>query len=345
MTILDTTVRDGSYYVDFKFSSQDVSEMVARISKLGFQYIEIGHGKGLNASSLTNGLAMQTDEEYMNAARATRNNSKLGFFCIPEIARLEDVKLASTNGIDFLRIGQNSDDINSVKKYVIKAKEEGLEVMVNFMKTYLITPEIFLEKVKQVKEWGADCVYVVDSSGGMLPDQIADYYKAVHDEVDIKIGLHCHDNLGLAVSNSLFAYEMGYDFIDTTMQGVGRSVGNTMAEKFIMTLEKKGINTGFDIPRLLEYGYYINEQIIGRDAISPLDLICGFADFHSSYLKEIYRCSVEKSVDPLRLILKYSEYDKKEVEYDKLCFIAEQLPTDKEKNPYDFRKYFKSIYQ
>ena len=345
MTILDATVRDGSYYVDFKFSNEDVSEIVSRISKLGFKYIEIGHGKGLNASSLKNGLSMQTDEEYMQAARLGCNGSKLGCFCIPGIARLEDIKTAASNGMKFLRIGQNADDIDSVKKYVLKAKEEGLEVMVNFMKTYLISPKTFVENVKLVKEWGADCVYVVDSSGGMLPDQIVDYYKYVRSEVDIKIGLHCHDNLGLAVSNSLLAYELGYDFIDTTLQGVGRSVGNAMAEKVIMALEKKGIDTGFDIPQLLEYGYYVNEQIIGRRAVSPLDLMCGFADFHSSYLKEIYRCSIEKRVDPLRLILKYREYDKKNLDYEKLCFVAEQLPIDNDKNPYDFRKYFKSIYQ
>ena len=81
MTILDATVRDGSYYVDFKFSNEDVSEIVSRISKLGFKYIEIGHGKGLNASSLKNGLSMQTDEEYMQAARLGCNGSKLGCRC------------------------------------------------------------------------------------------------------------------------------------------------------------------------------------------------------------------------------------------------------------------------
>ncbi len=345
MTLLDATVRDGSYYVDFKFSSEDVSEIVGRVAKLGFKYIEIGHGKGLNANSLKHGLAMQTDEEYMNAAKLVCKESKLGCFCIPEIARLDDIKKAASNGMNFLRIGQNADDIESVKEYVVKSKEEGLEVMVNFMKTYLISPKEFSKKAKLVKEWGADCVYVVDSSGGMLPNQIVDYYKYVRDETDIKIGLHCHDNLGLAVSNSLLAYELGYDFIDTTLQGVGRSVGNAMAEKVIMSLKKMGVDMGFDIPRLLEYGYYVNEQIIGRDAISPLDLMCGFSDFHSSFLKEIYRCSIEKKVDPLRLILKYSEQDKKNIDYKKLCLIAEQLPVDNDKNPYDFRKYFKSIYR
>ena len=79
MKILDTTVRDGSYCVDFKFSKDDVSEIVRRLDSLGYEYIEIGHGKGLNASSYENGISLQTDTEYMEAANATRKNAKLGY--------------------------------------------------------------------------------------------------------------------------------------------------------------------------------------------------------------------------------------------------------------------------
>lgn len=345
MKILDTTVRDGSYCVDFKFSKDDVSEIVRRLDSLGYEYIEIGHGKGLNASSYENGISLQTDTEYMEAANATRKNAKLGFFCIPGIARLEDLSIAVNNGIQFVRIGQNADEMESVKEYVLKAKELGLEVMVNFMKTYIISPEKFARDAKMVGDWGADCVYVVDSSGGMLPEQVLSYYKQARLKTNIKLGIHCHNNMGLAVYNSLVAYDCGYDFIDTTLQGVGRSVGNTMAESFIMALEKRGLDMGFDIPRLLEYGYYVNNKIIGRPAVNPLDLMCGFADFHSSHLKDIYRCCLEKKVDPLRLILKYCQYDKKGMDYQKLCAVAEELPIDNDENPYDFRKYFESIYR
>lgn len=345
MKLLDTTVRDGSYCVDFKFSKDDVSEIVRRLDCLGYQYIEIGHGKGLNASSYENGVSLQSDIEYMDAANLTCKNAKLGFFCIPGIARLEDLSIAAQNGMKFIRIGQNADEIRNVKDYVLEAKKLGLEVMVNFMKTYIITPEKFAEEAKIVSDWGADCVYVVDSSGGMLPEQIRKYYEQTRLKTNVKIGVHCHNNMGLAVYNSLVAYECGYDFIDTTLQGVGRSVGNTMAESFVMTLEKRGYDTGFDIPQLLEYGYYINDKIIGRPSINPLDLMCGFADFHSSYLKEIYRCCLEKKVDPLRLILRYCQYDKKGLNYSVLCKTADDLPIDNDENPYDFRKYFESIYR
>lgn len=340
MEFFDTTIRDGSYCVDFKFSTEDVTEMVDRISKLGFKYIEIGHGKGLNASSLENGISMQSDYEYMQAAISVNRNSKLGFFCIPEIARIEDLELAAKNGMSFIRVGVNGHELEKAKPYVEKAKMLGLETMVNVMKSYILSPEEFAKKCIDIEEWGADCVYIVDSSGGMLPSQIKEYYKKIRDCTKIKIGFHGHNNLGLAVANCLEAQKLGIDYIDTTFQGVGRSIGNAMAEELIMALEKMGYDTGFDIPRLLEYGYYINQNIIKRSAISPLDLICGYTDFHSSNLKMIYKCSLEKKVDPLRLIIAYSTIDKINVEYDKLCSVAEKLPCDTQDNPYDFRKYF-----
>lgn len=344
MQFLDTTIRDGSYAVDFKFSSRDVTEIVRRLNRLGFKYIEIGHGLGLNGSSPENGLSLQTDLEYMTAAYQSAGNSKIGFFCIPGIARMEDLVLASQNCVSFIRIGENAADIDNVRTYVEQAKKLGLLVAVNFMKSYTITPEAFAEKAKAVKAYGADCVYLVDSSGGMLPEQVKEYYLRTKDKCDVKIGFHAHNNLGLAVSNSLLAIELGFDYIDTTMQGIGRSVGNAMAEELIMALEKRSINTGFDIPRLLEYGYYINQNIAKRTAVNPLDLMCGYADFHSSNLKYIYKCCSEAQVDPLRLILAYSTVNKKNVDYEELCAVAKTLPKDYDENPYDFRKFFISGY-
>ena len=105
MTILDTTVRDGSYAVDFKFSCNDVQDLVGKSERIGIEYIEIGHGLGLNASGPGHGISLQTDVEYMRAARQTAKKAKLGFFCIPDIARLEDIELAAKNDMNFIRIG------------------------------------------------------------------------------------------------------------------------------------------------------------------------------------------------------------------------------------------------
>lgn len=345
MEILDTTIRDGSYAVDFKISCTDVEQLVEKDEKLGIKYIEIGHGLGLNASSMEHGFSLHTDIEYMQAAQNKIINAQYGFFCIPGIARLEDLKSAKEQGVSFVRIGVNADSVSNALEYVRYAKSIGLTVMINFMKSYLVNPEDFAENAIIAEENGANYVYLVDSAGCMMPEQIQEYYSEVRKRSKIRLGFHGHNNLGLAVYNSIYCAELGFDLIDCSFQGIGRSLGNTSVEMFVMSMKKRGYNLNMDIPRLLEYGFVIIKDLMGNKSISPLDLICGYTGFHSSFLKDIYRCCERYKVDPLRLILAYSAYSIKEMDYQKLCNIAQELPIDLEIHPYNFREFFSNSYK
>lgn len=339
MKILDTTIRDGSYAVDFKFSLEDVSEITEKLERLNMDYIEIGHGLGLDASSPEHGISLHTDEEYMTAAAAKLKTTPFGFFCIPGIARIESLKNAKEKGVSFVRVGVNANQVERAVPYIEEARKAGLIVMANFMKSYIVTPEQFAKNAKIAEESGAECVYIVDSAGGMLPGQLSEYYSEFREKCGCKIGFHGHNNLGLAVSNSVYCVQIGFDIIDCSLQGLGRSLGNASTEMVVMTLAKLGYELDIDIPRLLEYGYVLLKDIKESPA-NPLDLVCGYSDFHSSYLKYIYKCCNEMKVDPLRLIIAYSKSDKRDMDYDKLCETAKTLPTDTEKNPYSFRRFF-----
>ena len=204
MKILDTTIRDGSYAVDFKFSCKDVQDLVEKSQRIGLEYIEIGHGQGLNASSPEHGIALQTDEEYMQVARKVADKAKLGLFCIPGIARLKDVEIAKQNKMDFIRIGVEAFHYEKAIPYIKKGCSEGLEVFVNFMKTYTSAPDDFAKAAKEVHAAGAKCVYIVDSAGGMSTGDIGKYIESTRRTSDIQIGFHGHNNLGLAVENTLY---------------------------------------------------------------------------------------------------------------------------------------------
>ncbi len=345
MKILDTTVRDGSYAVDFKFSCKEVRDLVGKSQRIGIEYIEIGHGQGLNASSYEHGFALQTDEEYMDAAREVADKSKLGFFCIPGIARVEDIKTAKDHKMDFIRIGVPVQQYEKAKPYVDRCKIEGMEVFVNFMKTYSATPKEFAAAAADIYKNGAECVYIVDSAGSMSANDIGEYIDITRQESDVKIGFHGHNNLGLAVDNTLYCVRKGIEFIDCSFQGIGRSLGNASLEQVIMVLERRGYQTGFDIPRVLEYGYAGLRNIIREKLVNPLDYICGYAGFHSGFLKDIYRCCSEKEVDPLRLIVAYSKENKMTMDYERLCQVAELLPKDLDDNPYSFGEYFSAGYR
>ena len=344
MTILDTTIRDGSYAVDFKFSCDDVASILTKLERLGFEYIEIGHGLGLNASSAKYGFSLHSDLEYMQTAQKVLKSSKFGFFCIPDIARLEDLKLAADNGVSFVRVGINANLVEKTAPYLKEAKRLGLFTTVNLMKSYILSPEELAEKITEVQGYGADVAYLVDSAGCMLPAVIEEYYKAIKEKTDILLGFHGHNNLGLAVSNSIKCIQLGFDFIDASLQGLGRSLGNAPTEQLVMVLAKQGYPIDIDIPRLLEYGYTIIRDVSKKTPMHPLDLICGYSGFHSSFLKDIYRCCNEKKVDPMRLIIAYSKVNQATIDYEQLCKVAEDLPKDLEDNPYNFREFFSPIF-
>ena len=345
MKILDTTIRDGSYAINFKFSCRDVQDLVQKSQKIGIEYIEIGHGQGLNASCPEHGIALQTDEEYMNAARSVADKSKLGFFCIPGIARLSDIETAKKNQMDFIRIGVSVADYEKAIPYILQGKKVGLQIFVNFMKTYTATPEEFAYASQMVYKHGADCVYIVDSAGCMSAHEIGEYIDRTRAVTDIQLGFHGHNNLGLAVDNTLYCIKKGMDYVDCSFQGLGRSLGNASIEQVVMVMEKRGFSTGFDIPRVLEYGYAGLRNVVRGKLTNPLDYMCGYTGFHSSFLKEIYKCSMKKQVDPLRLILAYSQNNKSTMDYEQLCFIADNLPKDMEDNPYSFADYFSEGYR
>ena len=105
--IFDVTIRDGSYVVDFQFDRNDVQGLYALIDRMGFRYVEVGHGFGLNASA-KKGSAAATDDDYLAAAAAGCTTSRFGTFFIPGIGEKEHIHRARTDfGMHFVRIGND----------------------------------------------------------------------------------------------------------------------------------------------------------------------------------------------------------------------------------------------
>jgi len=323
--LLDTTLRDGSYEVNFSFTSSDTSLICKQLEDAGLNYIEIGHGLGFNASRLGYGKASQTDEEYMIAAEEVLSKAKYGMFCIPGIARLEDLDLAKKHNMDFVRIGTDVTKVLESEKFIKKAKENGMYVTANYMKSYALEPEKFAEKVLLSEKFGADAAYIVDSAGGMFANDIVKYYNEIRKVSDITIGFHGHDNLGLSISNTLSAVEVGIDLVDCSLQGLGRSSGNACTEILVMALKKKGYDTEVDFRKLFEAGQEFVQPLVTSKGKMPLDVVAGYADFHSSYMHHIMKYSSKYNVDPITLIIEYSKINKIDVKENELDEIAQKL--------------------
>jgi len=341
ISIMDTTLRDGSYAVDFSFTCSDTSIICKELEDSGLNYIEIGHGVGLSASKKGYGKSFQTDEQYMISAETTLKRAKYGMFCIPDIAELKDVELAAKHNMGFIRIGTNVTDIRSSKEFIKTAKDCGMFVTANFMKSYVLSPEQFAKKVSLSEKFGADLVYLVDSAGGLFAEDIHRYYAAIRNITDIPLGFHGHDNLGMAVSNSVEAVRVGFDFVDTSLQGLGRSSGNAATEILVAALLKLGYDLDIDFLKLLDIGQKYIQPLITSNGKMPLDIVAGFADFHSSYMHYIQKYSAKYRANPALLIIGICKVDKVDLNEQTLDALAKSLRNTEDifLGKYNFNKY------
>ncbi|RUW65039.1 4-hydroxy-2-oxovalerate aldolase [Mesorhizobium sp. M2A.F.Ca.ET.067.02.1.1] len=310
LRLLDTTLRDGSYAIDFQFTARDTAAIAGQLEAAGFELIEIGHGVGLGASQRNYRRAAETDEAYLAAAADTLKRALWGMFCIPGVATLQQIDMAAEFGMRFIRVGTDVADVPDSKDFIERAKKHGMVVCANYMKSYVAAPEEFARNALLSQQYGADVVYIVDSAGGMLTRDMEGYFRAVRDVCDVKIGFHGHDNLGLGVANAVRAAELGAAIVDTSLQGMGRSAGNTPTELFIVVMERLGVAMGFDPLRVMDIGEKYIKPLIRRDGLNSLDIVAGFAQFHSSYMTLIREYSSKFGVDPRKLIIALCERDK-----------------------------------
>lgn len=328
--IMDVTLRDGSYKINFQFSNTDVQCIGGGLDRLGIPYIEIGHGMGIGASGPRYGTALHTDMEYLQAAKEAIQKAKVGMFCVPNVATLQQVEVLCEAGLDFVRVGTNVDAIESSEPYIRLCKKKGIMVMANYMKSYVMEPAQFAQQIQKSESYGADAVYLVDSAGSMLPEDILRYYEAIRKVSELPLGYHGHDNLGLALCNSLYAAKIGFSLIDASLQGLGRSAGNAVTEHLIAVSQKISGKTDTDINELLLLGKKNAARFVGSGITDPIDTVCGLAGFHSSYLQAVHRCAGKFGVSPLDLITAYAKVDKVDMNEAQLEEIARQLPQKKD---------------
>ena len=324
--ILDCTLRDGSYSVDFKFTASDTALLTGELAALGIEWIEIGHGFGLGAMEAGKGDMPATDIELIRAAKARAGAAKVGMIFNPSLAGRGHLERARNAGLDFTRIVGNAPDAEQTFAYLTYAKMLGLTTSLNMMKSYAVTPKQFAEKARGAREAGADIVYCVDSVGCMLPDDAARYVDAAMNVVDCPLGFHGHNGLSMAIANSIRAYQHGARFIDATLCGLGRGGGNTPMEILIAVLDRMGIPSNIDFFEVLEVAENYVRPLMGRnDAGAVLDLVGARYRFHSSYLPTVKTIAERHHVDLRRLIAEAGTHDSVHLDVAHLDTVASTL--------------------
>lgn len=306
--INENTLRDGSYKLNFKITPTQTYEITNALDKAGFKIIEIGHGLGIGAYRKFYNLPKK-DSQLIQAALKARQKSKLSVFFIPGIGNRKDIKEASKSGIDILRVGVNIDEYKKSRKYLEYAKDLGMKVAFNGMKSYAVKSYEFSKISSDIDSWKTvDCIYLVDSAGCMTPREVKKYISETVNIVSTPIGFHGHNNLSLAAINTITAVQAGATFIDTCIRGMGRSAGNAQTEIVVILLQKLGLFNHIDIYKLYDIANNLIKPLISiPQGLSDQEIHTGLSKFHSSYTELIQEKSKKYNIDQLKLMKEVSD--------------------------------------
>jgi 4-hydroxy 2-oxovalerate aldolase len=302
--VTDTTLRDGSHAMKHQFTREQVQRIVQALDAAGVPVIEVTHGDGLAGSSIQYGFSGTPEMELIETARQAASRAKIAALLLPGIGTRKELREAAERGVQVVRIATHCTEADISEQHFGLAKELGLETVGFLMMAHMRPPEFLAEQAALMESYGADCVYIVDSAGAMLPDNVQARVRALKDRLSVQVGFHAHNNLGLAIGNTLAAIEAGADQVDGCLRGLGAGAGNAPTELIAAVLDRLGINPGLDVFALMDAAEYIVAPIMPYQPIPDRDAITiGYAGVYSTFLLHARHIAAEFGLDPRELLV------------------------------------------
>ena len=270
--ISDVTLRDGNHAVNHSINEKVIRNYCEIIDETGINIVEVGHGNGLGASSLSIGRSNISDEKAMTIARSILKKTRLSIHSIPGFSRIDDLKKAIDCGVDIFRIGTNSTEIDTTFAQIEFCKKNKVECWGVMMMAHLVydKKKTYLEKVKFLHNLGVKTIIIMDSAGIFLPNDIKDIILNIKNKFKIKVGFHGHNNFGSAIWNSITACLYGAEIIDVSIKGFGAGAGNTQMDIFLTVLEKMGHKTNVKMDKIYNLAKKF-PQILKKEKIKYLN--------------------------------------------------------------------------
>lgn len=298
--ISDATLRDGSHAISHALTKDHIAAYAAAADLAGVPIIEVGHGNGLGASSLQVGLSLLSDEAMIVTARENLKRSKLGVHVIPGFATIKkDLARAFELGVDVVRVASHCTEADITERHISFAREKGKEVYGVLMMSHMASPELLAEEALKMQSYGAECVVLMDSAGAYLPADVTGRVAYLVAHLNVPVGFHAHNNLGMAIANSAAAAEAGAQLLDASARGFGAGAGNAQLEALVAVLEKMGYATAIDLYKVLDAADLVEKQIMTvPPSIKGFSIVSGLAGVFSGFAKHVAHAADEYQVDP-----------------------------------------------
>lgn len=324
--ITEVCLRDGSHTVAHQFTKQQIQDAVRALDAAGVPYIEVSHGDGLGGSTLQYGRSLVNEMELIELAAKEAKQAKIAVLLLPGVGTVHELKEAKERGASLVRVATHVTEADVSAQHIQMAKTLGMETLGFLMMAHSASVETLVEQAKLMESYGAEAVYVTDSAGALLPEQVRERVRALKENLSIEIGFHAHNNLSLAVANTLAAIEEGATRIDGSVRCLGAGAGNTQTEVLVAVLDRMGIQTGIDTYKLMDAAEEVIGPMLPRpQEITKNSLVMGYAGVYSSFMLHAERAGIRFGIDPRDILVELGRRKAVGGQEDMIIDVAAEL--------------------
>ena len=287
ITLHDMTLRDGMHPKRHQMTLAQMKAVATGLDQAGVPLIEVTHGDGLGGSSVNYGFPAHSDEEYLSTVIPLMKQAKVSALLLPGIGTVDHLRMAKDLGVHTIRVATHCTEADVSEQHIGLARQLGMDTVGFLMMAHMNSTEGLVEQAKLMENYGANCLYITDSAGYMLPEDVKARLSAVREALkpETELGFHGHHNLAMGIANSLMAVECGANRIDAAAAGLGAGAGNTPREVLVAVCDRMGIATGVDLWKI---------QDVAEDLVVPMmdfpiridrdALTLGYAGVYGSFL-------------------------------------------------------------
>lgn len=306
ITVHDMSLRDGMHPKRHQITVEQMKAIAQGMDAAGVPLIEVTHGDGLGGASVNYGFAAASDETYLRAVVPLMKQAKVSALLLPGIGTVDHLRMAADCGVTTIRVATHCTEADVSEQHIQLGRKMGLDTVGFLMMAHMIEPERLIEQALLMESYGANCIYLTDSAGYMLPEDVTARVALAREKLkpETEIGFHGHHNLSMGVANSIAAVAAGARRIDCACGGMGAGAGNTPMEVFVAVCNRMGIETGVDVFKISD---------VAEDLVTPImdfpvridrnSLTLGYAGVYSSFLLFARRAEAKYGIPARELLL------------------------------------------